>query len=79
MLDFFGLMGPLDKSWCDLFLLFGVISVIVLIVNFIMGLYDLAKEKDKLRAFAKFILQILYPFLFYIIYRMLYQLCIKTL
>lgn len=79
MLDFFGLMGPLDKSWCDVFLFFGILSIIVVFVNVVMGLFDLVKEKDKVRAFTRFIIQVLYPFLFYIIYRMLYQLCIKTL
>ena len=79
MNDFFGLMGPLDKTWCDIFLIFGIFSLILLIVNFFVHLKDLMKDKNKGEAIVKFVLHLIYPFLFYIIYRMLYQLCVKVL
>ena len=77
--DFFGFMGPLDKRYCDIFFAFGVLSLISLVLGVVLGLMNLVTQKNKIQGIIHLILATIGPLLYYLVNRVLYQMCNKSL
>tara|TARA_A100001388_G_C28590414_1_gene413178 strand:+ start:141 stop:383 length:243 start_codon:yes stop_codon:yes gene_type:complete len=77
--DFFGYMGPLDKRYCDLFFVLGVLSLISLVLGVVLGLMNLMSQKNKIVGFMNLIVATIGPLVYYLVNRVLYQMCSKTL
>ena len=77
--DFFGYMGPLDKKYCDIFFALGVLSLISLVLGVVLGLMNLMSQKNKLVGFMNLIVATIGPLVYYLVNRMLYQMCNKSL
>ncbi len=77
--DFFGYMGPLDKKYCDIFFALGVLSLISLVLGVVIGLMNLMTQKNKLMGFMNLVLATIGPLVYYLVNRVLFQMCIKSL
>ena len=77
--DFFGFMGPLDKKYCDIFFALGVLSLISLVLGVVIGLMNLMTQKNKLMGFMNLVLATIGPLVYYLVNRVLFQMCSKTL
>lgn len=77
--DFFGYMGPLDKRYCDIFFALGVLSLISLVLGVVLGLMNLMSQKNKIVGFMNLIVATIGPLVYYLVNRVLYQMCSKTL
>lgn len=77
--DFFGFMGPLDKKYCDIFFVLGVLSLISLVLGVVMGVMNVMTHKNKLMGFMNLVVATLGPLVYYLVNRMLYQMCNKSL
>jgi len=77
--DFFGYMGPLDKKYCDIFFALGVLSLISLVLGVVMGVMNVMTHKNKLMGFMNLVVATLGPLVYYLVNRMLYQMCNKSL
>lgn len=77
--DFFGYMGPLDKKYCDIFFALGVLSLISLVLGVVIGLMNLMTQKNKLMGFMNLVLATIGPLVYYLVNRVLFQMCSKTL
>ena len=77
--DFFGYMGPLDKKYCDIFFALGVLSLISLVLGVLIGLMNLMTQKNKLMGFMNLVLATIGPLVYYLVNRVLFQMCIKSL
>ena len=77
--DFFGYMGPLDKRYCDIFFALGVLSLISLVLGVVLGLMNLMTQKNKLMGFMNLVLATIGPLVYYLVNRVLFQMCIKSL
>jgi len=77
--DFFGYMGTLDKKYCDIFFALGVLSLISLVLGVVIGLMNLMSQKNKLMGFMNLVLATIGPLVYYLVNRVLFQMCIKSL
>jgi len=77
--DFFGYMGPLEKKYCDLFFALGVLSLISLVLGVVLGLMNLMSQKNKIVGFMNLIVATIVPLVYYLVNRVLYQMCSKSL
>lgn len=77
--DFFGYMGPLDRKYCDIFFALGVLSLISLVLGVVIGLMNLMSQKNKLMGFMNLVLATIGPLVYYLVNRVLFQMCIKSL
>ncbi len=77
--DFFGYMGPLEKKYCDLFFALGVLSLISLVLGVVLGLMNLMSQKNKIVGFMNLIVATIGPLVYYLVNRVLYQMCSKSL
>ena len=77
--DFFGYMGPLDKKYCDILFALGVLSLISLVLGVVIGLMNLMTQKNKLMGFMNLVLATIGPLVYYLVNRVLFQMCIKSL
>lgn len=77
--DFFGYMGPLDKKYCDLFFALGVLSLISLVLGVVLGLMNLMSQKNKIGGFLNLVVATIGPLVYYLVNRVLYQMCSKSL
>ncbi len=77
--DFFGFMGPLDKRYCDIFYGLGILSLISLVLGVMLGLINLSMSKNKIQGVIHFTLATLGPIVYYLVNRVLYQMCSKSL
>ena len=72
-------MGPLDKKYCDIFFALGVLSLISLVLGVVIGLMNLMTQKNKLMGFMNLVLATIGPLVYYLVNRVLFQMCIKSL
>lgn len=77
--DFFGYMGPLDKRYCDIFFALGVLSLISLVLGVVLGLMNLMSQKNKMVGFMNLLVATIGPLVYYLVNRVLYQMCNKSL
>lgn len=77
--DFFGYMGPLDKKYCDIFFALGVLSLISLVLGVVLGLMNLMSQKNKMVGFMNLVVATIGPLVYYLVNRVLYQMCNKSL
>ncbi len=77
--DFFGYMGPLDKRYCDIFFALGVLSLISLVLGVVIGVMNLMSQKNKLLGTMNLVLATIGPLVYYLLNRILYQMCVKSL
>jgi len=77
--DFFGYMGPLNKKYCDIFFVFGIMSLISLVLGVVLGLMNLMTKKNKIEGTIHLILATIGPLVYYFMNRIFYQMCRKTL
>jgi len=77
--DFFGYMGPLDKRYCDIFFALGVLSLISLVLGVAIGVMNLMSQKNKLVGAMNLVLATIGPLVYYLVNRVLYQMCNKSL
>ena len=77
--DFFGYMGPLDKRYCDIFYGLGILSLISLVIGISLGIINIMLQKNKILGVIHLILATLGPLISYLVNRVLYQMCSKTL
>ena len=77
--DFFGYMGPLDKKYCDIFFALGVLSLISLVLGVVIGLMNLMSQKNKLVGAMNLVLATIGPLVYYLVNRILFQMCVKSL
>jgi len=77
--DFFGYMGPLDKRYCDIFFALGVLSLISLVLGVVLGLMNLMSQKNKMVGFMNLVVATIGPLVYYLVNRVLYQMCTKSL
>jgi uncharacterized membrane-anchored protein len=77
--DFFGYMGPLDKRYCDIFFALGVLSLISLVLGVVLGLMNLMSQKNKMVGFMNLVVATIGPLVYYLVNRVLYQMCSKSL
>ena len=77
--DFFGYMGPLDKRYCDIFFALGVLSLISLVLGVVLGLMNLMSQKNKMVGFMNLVVATIGPLVYYLVNRILYQMCSKSL
>ena len=77
--DFFGYMGPLDKRYCDIFFALGVLSLISLVLGVVLGLMNLMSQKNKMVGFMNLVVATIGPLIYYLVNRVLYQMCNKSL
>lgn len=77
--DFFGYMGPLDKRYCDIFFALGVLSLISLVLGVVIGVMNLMSQKNKLVGAMNLVLATIGPLVYYLVNRVLYQMCVKSL
>lgn len=77
--DFFGYMGPLDKRYCDIFFALGVLSLISLVLGVVLGLMNLMSQKNKMVGFMNLVVATIGPLIYYLVNRVLYQMCSKSL
>lgn len=77
--DFFGYMGPLDKRYCDIFFALGVLSLISLVLGVAIGVMNLMSQKNKLVGAMNLVLATIGPLVYYLVNRVLYQMCVKSL
>tara|TARA_B100001094_G_scaffold257991_1_gene257653 strand:+ start:191 stop:433 length:243 start_codon:yes stop_codon:yes gene_type:complete len=77
--DFFGYMGPLDKRYCDIFFALGVLSLISLVLGVVLGLMNLMSQKNKIQGFMNLLVATIGPLVYYLVNRVLYQMCSKSL
>lgn len=77
--DFFGYMGPLDKRYCDIFFVLGVLSLISLVLGVVLGLMNLMSQKNKIVGFMNLVVATIGPLVYYLVNRVLYQMCTKSL
>ena len=76
---FFGYMGPLDKRYCDIFFALGVLSLISLVLGVVLGLMNLMSQKNKMVGFMNLVVATIGPLVYYLVNRVLYQMCNKSL
>ena len=69
------LFSPLDKKWCNYFLILSIISFVTFILTLIHIIYSAIKYPKKFNLFGKLSI-ILSPFIFYFQTRLLYSMCI---
>jgi predicted membrane-bound mannosyltransferase len=73
------LFGPLDKRYCLLFYVFGVIMFFVFIVGLLGFLYNLFKGKKMSTSELFFMAySLLASFLGYLTYRLLHTMCVSS-
>jgi hypothetical protein len=77
--DFFGYMGPLDKKYCDIFFALGVLSLISLVLGVVIGVMNLMSQKNKLLGGMNLVLATIGPLVYYLVNRILFQMCVKSL
>lgn len=77
--DFFGFMGPLERKYCDIFFVLGVLSLISLVLGVVIGLMNLMTQKNKLMGFMNLVLATIGPLVYYLVNRVLFQMCSKSL
>ena len=77
--DFFGYMGPLDKRYCDIFFALGVLSLISLVLGVVLGLMNLMSQKNKMVGFMNLVVATIGTLVYYLVNRILYQMCNKSL
>lgn len=77
--DFFGYMGPLDKKYCDIFFALGVLSLISLVLGVVIGVMNLMSQKNKLVGAMNLVLATIGPLVYYLVNRILFQMCVKSL
>ena len=77
--DFFGYMGPLEKKYCDIFFALGVLSLISLVLGVVLGLMNVMTHKNKFQGFMHLIVATVGPLIYYLVNRILYQMCSKSL
>ena len=73
--------GPLSKDACNLYLIFGMFGLIMMILTVITGFFFLVKNFKKLNFMmvANFLVLFFSYFLIYFSNRLLYTICMKTL
>ena len=77
--DFFGYMGPLDKRYCDIFFALGVLSLISLVLGVVIGVLNVLTHKNKVMGFMNLVVATIGPLIYYLVNRVLYQMCSKSL
>ena len=77
--DFFGYMGPLDKRYCDIFYVLGILSLFSLVLGVVLGLMNLMSQKNKVVGFMNLVIATIGPLIYYLVNRVLYQMCSKSL
>ena len=77
--DFFGYMGPLDKRYCDIFFALGVLSLISLVLGVVIGVLNVVTHKNKVMGFMNLVVATIGPLIYYLVNRVLYQMCSKSL
>ncbi len=77
--DFFGYMGPLDKRYCDIFFALGVLSLISLVLGVVIGVLNVVTHKNKVMGFMNLLVATVGPLIYYLVNRVLYQMCNKSL
>ena len=75
---FNSLMGPLDKKHCNILFYLGIFVLFLAILGFGNGIYFLLNKKTRHIGLAT-LFNSLFLVLFYYVYRILYNICIKTL
>lgn len=78
---FDSLMGPLGKEYCILFYGVGVFIFLLMLVSIFAGILSIFNSKDKSIKFVGVatILNALTLLFIYLLYRMLYNICLKVL
>lgn len=78
---FDSLMGPLGKEYCILFYGVGVFIFLLMLVSIFAGILSIFNSKDKSTKFVGVatILNALTLLFMYLLYRMLYNICLKVL
>ena len=71
--------GPLDKKYCDIFFALGVLSLISLVLGVVLGLMNLMSQKNKMVGFMNLVVATIGPLVYYLVNRVLYQMCNKSL
>jgi hypothetical protein len=69
------LFSPLDKKWCNYFLLISIFSFILFCLTIIHVIYSAIKSPKKFNIFGKLSI-ILSPLIFYFQSRLFYSMCI---
>ena len=77
--DFFGYMGPLDRKYCDIFFVLGIFSLISLVLGVVLGLMNLMTQKNKVMGFMNLVLATIGPLVYYLMNRVLFQMCVNSL
>ena len=78
---FNSLMGPLGKEYCILFYGLGVFIFLLMLVSIFAGILSIFNSKDKSIKFVGVatIVNALTLLFMYLLYRMLYNICLKVL
>lgn len=78
---FNSLMGPLGKEYCILFYGVGVFIFLLMLVSIFAGILSIFNSKDKSIKFVGVatIVNALTLLFMYLLYRMLYNICLKVL
>lgn len=74
---FDSLFGPLSKDYCNVFLLFSVLALIVLVTTIIAALTLIFSKKGKLEWYVGLIYGVFVSALQYFMFRLLYNMCRK--
>tara|TARA_B100001094_G_C18174804_1_gene797300 strand:+ start:358 stop:576 length:219 start_codon:yes stop_codon:yes gene_type:complete len=72
-------MGPLDKRYCDIFFALGVLSLISLVLGVVIGVLNVVTHKNKVMGFMNLLVATVGPLIYYLVNRVLYQMCNKSL
>lgn len=84
---FDNLMGPLDKKYCFLIFILGIVGFISALATLLTGLYLIlfkqSKDKNQKSMYVlvgfSTLFQSLFAFLAYYLYRISYNICLKVL
>jgi len=73
--------GPVDKIYCNLYLIFTITSLLVLIWVFSMEIYLIIKNRKALKfsMVRNGVLLLVNMFVVYILNRIMYNMCMKTM
>ena len=79
MADYFDfLFGPVSKQWCNLYLIFAVVYLVVFVIVIIASLYLLFTQKMSMSKILLVILNCIVAFLVYILARIIKTMCERT-
>ena len=73
------IMGPVDKSWCNIIWILGIFIFFLTLIGLVVSLFKIFKGKNKVLKIFLILFNTCIGLSVYILYRVLYQMCIKTL